>query len=117
MERAIALIAAGVLALAVLLFGGGQPFLVIWIIGIVVAYFVLKSFRSDHSVLLALLWPIGAIVLGIAQLLNGQPAIKQTRSAAAPPPPPRVGMIGDDDEEWEPASSAAPPPPPPPPRP
>jgi hypothetical protein len=109
MERGIALIAGGVLGLALLLLAGAS--IPIWIVGVLIAYVVMRSFRSDHPFFFALIWPIGLIILGIADLSNRQPRLIESHAVAAPPPPP-AGMLGDDDAEWVPARPAAPPPPP-----
>lgn len=72
----------------------------IWILGIVPAYFVLKSYRSDHPVFFALIWPVGATVLGIVKLTQMQDSkVEPVDTPAAPPPLPKLGGIGRDDDE------------------
>ncbi len=72
----------------------------IWILGSVPVYFVLKSYRSDHAVFFALVWPVGAAVLGIIKLTQMQDSkVQPVETTAAPPPPPKLGGIGSDDDE------------------
>lgn len=74
--------------------------LIVYIIGIVVGYFVLKYWRSDHPVFFALVWPIGLLVVGGLKLSQMQGAkVRPVDSAPAPPPLPKLGGIGTDDDE------------------
>lgn len=74
----------------------------VYLIGIVVAYFVLKYWRSDHPVLFALVWPIGLLVVAGMKLRQMQR--RKHRSiddSPAPPPLPKLGGIGTDDDDEE----------------
>lgn len=72
----------------------------IYIIGIVVGYFALKYWRSDHPVFFALVWPIGLLVVGGMKLMQMQgERVKPVEQSHAPPPLPKLGGIGSDDDE------------------
>lgn len=72
----------------------------VYIIGIVVAYFVLKYWRSDHPVFFALVWPAALLVVGGMKLMQMQgEKVKPVETSAAPPPLPKLGGIGSDDDD------------------
>jgi hypothetical protein len=75
--------------------------LAIYLIGIVIAYFVLRYWRSNSPFLFAIVWPVGLLVLAVVRInryLQGN-RTESAKEAPAPPPLPRLGGIGTDDDE------------------
>ena len=74
--------------------------LLAYLLGMVIGYFVLKYWRSDHPVLFALIWPIGLLVIGAMKLKQMRDEkVKPVEAAPAPPPLPKLGGIGTDDDQ------------------
>lgn len=70
-----------------------------YLLGIVITFIVLRSWRSDRALLYALVWPIGLTVVLYFRLTTASRDKVRPLETAPPPPLPPLGGIGHDNDD------------------